>query len=606
LDVVGARRTHPRRHVGRRLAVLGACLALCAVAAAPAHGITLTIDGSPLNVSADDTGLLQVTFDGSAVGEFLARPNGVAYAGLSAALTAIAGNANLIPYGAMAGNQFQATAAQPPTLTGSGVDGDPFVVTSNYDVISAQLPVIHITGRVSYVNGSQDVTVSYTVTNVRQDGAVIAAVRLFEAGDLVVAGNDSGTGVFVPGPPREVGAVHPLLLGSDRLVEITPWSHFQEATLSVIQNAISNPSQSVQGMADSVNPARVDTAAGAQWNFANLAPGVPVVVSARWRFLRTSPLELVAATPTQALGTTATVNVTARNADGTPDPNRAVRYAITGANPSAGAVTTAANGTAAITWVGTKLGTDTLTAFVDRDGNGLRDVNSEPQQTATVIWTPPPPPVPGKSVVVKVVSGQVFLRRPASGRARQATGPAKGFVPFTGAANIPVGSQLDTRKGRVALTSAADTGGAKTQAADFYQGIFQVKQAVPKKKPKKPTALTTDLIMKGQIARSQCAPLKGARAAAEAAKKKKKGPKAVLGKLWGSGKGKFRTNGKYSAATVRGTIWLVEDRCEGTFTKVTRGVVQVRDFKRKKTVTVKAGHSYLARAQRAASKAKRP
>ena len=32
---------------------------------------------------------------------------------------------------------------------------------------------------------------------------------------------------------------------------------------------------------------------------------------------------------------------------------------------------------------------------------------------------------------------------------------------------------------------------------------------------------------------------------------------------------------------------------------------QVRDFKRKKTITVKAGHSYLARAQRAASKAKR-
>jgi hypothetical protein len=40
-------------------------------------------------------------------------------------------------------------------------------------------------------------------------------------------------------------------------------------------------------------------------------------------------------------------------------------------------------------------------------------------------------------------------------------------------------------------------------------------------------------------------------------------------------------------------------------TKVTRGTVQVRYFKRKKTITVKAGHSYLARAQRAASKAKR-
>jgi hypothetical protein len=187
----------------------------------------------------------------------------------------------------------------------------------------------------------------------------------------------------------------------------------------------------------------------------------------------------------------------------------------------------------------------------------------------------------------------------------RATGAASGFVPFKGAANIPVGSQLDTKKGRVALTSAADTGGAKTQTSDFYQGIFAVKQSVPKKKPARPKALVTDLVMKGEIPRSQCAPLKGARAAGTDAKKKKKGPKAVLGKLWGNGKGKFRTNGKYSSATVRGTIWLVQDRCEGTFTKVRRGTVQVRDLRRRKTVTVKAGHTYLARAQRAASKRKR-
>jgi hypothetical protein len=112
-------------------------------------------------------------------------------------------------------------------------------------------------------------------------------------------------------------------------------------------------------------------------------------------------------------------------------------------------------------------------------------------------------------------------------------------------------------------------------------------------------------VMKGQIARSQCAPLKGARAAVAAAKKKK-GPKSVLGKLWGNGKGKFRTSGKYSSATVRGTIWLVEDRCDGTLTKVSRGTVSVRDIKRRKTVIVKAGHSYLARAQRASTKSKRP
>ena len=76
---------------------------------------------------------------------------------------------------------------------------------------------------------------------------------------------------------------------------------------------------------------------------------------------------------------------------------------------------------------------------------------------------------------------------------------------------------------------------------------------------------------------------------------KKKGPHAVLGKLWGNGKGRFRTNGKYSAATVRGTIWLTEERCDGTLTTVKRGTVSVRDLSAARPITVKAGHSYLAR-----------
>jgi hypothetical protein len=227
----------------------------------------------------------------------------------------------------------------------------------------------------------------------------------------------------------------------------------------------------------------------------------------------------------------------------------------------------------------------------DRDGDGIPDDQDTSDGSA--------PPVPGKSVDVRVVSGDVFIKYPKGKGARAAT--PTGFVPLKGAANIPVGSQLDTGKGRVALTSAADTGAQKTQTADFYEGIFEVKQAVPKKKPKKATALVTDLVLKGASA-SQCAPLKGARAAAA---NKKKGAKSVLGKLWGNGKGKFRTSGKYSSATVRGTIWLTQDECDGTLTKVARGTVLVQDFKRKKTVTVKAGHSYLARAQRAASKAKR-
>ena len=42
-------------------------------------------------------------------------------------------------------------------------------------------------------------------------------------------------------------------------------------------------------------------------------------------------------------------------------------------------------------------------------------------------------------------------------------------------------------------------------------------------------------------------------------------------RLWGKGKGRFRTRGKRSSALVRGTTWLVEDRCDGsTLTRVTR------------------------------------
>ena len=230
----------------------------------------------------------------------------------------------------------------------------------------------------------------------------------------------------------------------------------------------------------------------------------------------------------------------------------------------------------------------------DRDGDGIPDDQDTSDGSL--------PPIPGKTFDARVVSGTVFIKY-APGTGPRAVTPPKGFVPLKGAANVPMGSQLDTSHGRVALTSAADTGGAKSQTADFYDGIFQVKQTLPKKKPKKPAALITDLVMKGEPSRSECAPLKGAASAAAA--KKKRGAKSVLGSLWGNGKGKFRTNGKYSSATVRGTIWLTQDRCDGTLTTVKRGTVSVRDFKLKKTVSVKAGHSYLARAQRASSKAKR-
>ena len=63
--------------------------------------------------------------------------------------------------------------------------------------------------------------------------------------------------------------------------------------------------------------------------------------------------------------------------------------------------------------------------------------------------------------------------------------------------------------------------------------------------------------------------------------------------LWGNGKGSFEVKGRYAAATVRGTVFHVVDRCDGTFVHVERGIVAVLDDRTGKTTLVVAGQSEL-------------
>jgi hypothetical protein len=76
-----------------------------------------------------------------------------------------------------------------------------------------------------------------------------------------------------------------------------------------------------------------------------------------------------------------------------------------------------------------------------------------------------PKPVLGSTVVVKVKGELVRIRRPGT----------KKFVELKGVASIPVGSVLDTLKGKVKLTSATDASG-KVQTAHFAGGVFKVLQ----------------------------------------------------------------------------------------------------------------------------------
>ena len=68
-------------------------------------------------------------------------------------------------------------------------------------------------------------------------------------------------------------------------------------------------------------------------------------------------------------------------------------------------------------------------------------------------------------------------------------------------------------------------------------------------------------------------------------------------RLWGSGKGNYSTSGSYGSATVRGTTWLVVDRCDSsTFFKVAEGTVWVDDFVKEKSLILTTGQQYIAKA----------
>ncbi len=215
-----------------------------------------------------------------------------------------------------------------------------------------------------------------------------------------------------------------------------------------------------------------------------------------------------------------------------------------------------------------------------------------------------PPPVLGKTVDVTPVSGIVYVELPpgttlasfstaslavfspfALGvQAFEALAKGRAFVPLTEARQIPVGSILETTHGVVGITTATTASpNGKLQSGNFGAGIFKLLQA------RKQKGLTNLDIVDNHSAHQVCTTVgKGKALAAKLSSK-------TLGRVNASGHGHFAVRGQYSAATVRGTVWSVANRCEGTLTHVTRGVVSVRDFRRRKTITLFTGQSYLAR-----------
>jgi hypothetical protein len=217
---------------------------------------------------------------------------------------------------------------------------------------------------------------------------------------------------------------------------------------------------------------------------------------------------------------------------------------------------------------------------------GADGTPATPATPATAAATPVPPAAPpalGKSMGLKPVAGTVTVRLPNS----------SGYAPLAAAGSIPSGAVIDARAGTLKLQSAIDAKG-RTQTATVRGAIFEVRQSATGNG-------MTDLILR-EGRPTSCPSTSAKRATARAARAamthgiatKAKGGSS--GGLWAQDRhGRFRSRGRNSVATVRGTRWVTRETCAGTLTRVMDGAVDVFDRRTHRTVRVRAGHSYLAR-----------
>ena len=195
--------------------------------------------------------------------------------------------------------------------------------------------------------------------------------------------------------------------------------------------------------------------------------------------------------------------------------------------------------------------------------------------------TAPADALPAGHLGLEPILGVTIVGGPAQGAVAVRPPGASDFVPLDGAAGIPVGSLVDARRGAVRIRSARDSRGS-IQVGVFGGSMFRVTQR------RRDGAYTVLKLAGGNF--QACRGRSAATGTASASGARR------LRRLWGRSRGgRFRTRGQYGTATVRGTVWSTADRCDGTLVRVARGKVMVRDFKRRRSVLVRRGESYLAR-----------
>ncbi len=399
---------------------------LGALAANASADGSVTLPGGPLNVSVGSLGECQSSYPNvgtnffppaSTVGDcgfFLAFPESGSGQPekLKKTVYGFQGSAGPgVPGDGEGGQEY--TAIEQGPVTGSGISSDPYSEVTKYKVSFEGEDYALVTDTTTYVNGDPQFTSTYKVENTTGKGGENAPTaplffHAIVAGDLFVANDDHGTGVFLGGPPKFIGGQNPHTGTLGGFIEATPaWSNYQEgywngpgvfetefAEDHGIWNAVRTAANANSVFNDTIDPALIDNGAGVSWDehFSSnpLKSGETASYTIVNRSQVPTSLGVQPVTQSHTVGQTATITVTATDNVGTPYAGRPLVYSIGGANPKAGSVTTNAAGVATISYVGTNAGLDTMQMFLDLAGTG-RQSSQDPAAAAQITWAPAPP-----------------------------------------------------------------------------------------------------------------------------------------------------------------------------------------------------------------------
>ena len=387
------------RRYGIRATLLSLFLVLAMAASALADS-AVPLGGSPLNVYVGERGQLQAVRTDTGSGIFFPSSSQVGDAGFFLAFPeGLPGSATEHVYG-FSGNAGPFPSDEytlgPPSLSvkGAGTAADPLTQVTTYAVPSA----LAVTQTTTYVNGAQEFRVHWDVNNT---AGVPVKFKALAAADFFFEGDDAGTGIFTAGPPRFIGGTNLDSGSSGGFVEVTgggiaPWSAYEALTFPDVWTKIQESASSTGAtFDDSVLAEARDNAGGVEWDQDATAPGLaPGATRSFEVVVRSGVPSALQLNPTNAgsrQGVPINITATALDSNGQPYAGKSLRYSIAGPNAASGGTTLSAAGSGVITDPGTKAGTDTVTAFVDFNGNGTRDT-VEPQASALATFVDKVPP----------------------------------------------------------------------------------------------------------------------------------------------------------------------------------------------------------------------